>query len=76
MTTRFTEARVMAGRRKKNMTRDRMELKAEPEWIARLTRVAKKLGLSLSAYVRLALTEDMDDRESRWKEQGIRLEDE
>ncbi len=47
-------------RRKKNMSRDRLELRAEPEWIARVTAVAERFGLSLSAYIRLVVTRQVE----------------
>lgn len=39
--------------------RDRIDLRAEREWIAKVVEEAKRLGLSLSAYVRLAVNECM-----------------
>jgi hypothetical protein len=37
--------------------RGRLEMKAPAEWIDEVSRVAESLGLSLSAYVRLAVNE-------------------
>jgi hypothetical protein len=53
------------GRRKEKFERRRLELVAEPEWIARLTVQAERLGLSVSAYIRLAVTERLERDESQ-----------
>jgi hypothetical protein len=53
----MTTATRMAGRKKENFDRDRIELRAPAEWIARVAAVAETLGLSLSAYIRLAVNE-------------------
>jgi hypothetical protein len=51
-------------RKKQNFDRDRVELRAEPEWIARVTAEAERLGLNLSAYIRLAVNERLDRTEA------------
>jgi hypothetical protein len=53
------EARVP--RRKAKMDRDRFEVRAQPAWIARVTRAAERFGLSLSAFVRLVVTERLEE---------------
>jgi predicted HicB family RNase H-like nuclease len=50
----------MAGRKKEKFDRERIELRAEPEWIERVTAEAERLGLSLSAYIRLAVNERLE----------------
>jgi hypothetical protein len=47
------------GRKKENFERGRLELKADPEWIARVVEYGETLGLSLSAFVRLSVNEKM-----------------
>lgn len=44
--------------------RDRIDLRAEPDFVARLNRQAERLGLSLSAYLRLAATERLERDEA------------
>jgi hypothetical protein len=40
--------------------RDRIDLRAEPEWISRVEAAARRFGISLSAYIRLAVSERME----------------
>ncbi|MDB5310666.1 MAG: hypothetical protein JWO38_4868 [Gemmataceae bacterium] len=47
-------------RNEKNKTRDRVDLKADPAWIEKVGEHADRIGLSLSAYIRLATSERMD----------------
>ncbi len=47
----------------------RFEFKAPRSWIDRAEKVAESLGLGLSAYVRLVVTEDMDRRERERRNQ-------
>ncbi len=50
----------MAGRKKENFQRERIELKAPSEWILKATQYAEELGgLSLSAFIRLCVNEKM-----------------
>lgn len=44
------------GRKKLNLDRERVELRADPEWIRRIYRQATRLGISVSAYIRQAVT--------------------
>lgn len=44
-------------------TRDRIDLRAEPAWIARVERQARRLGTSLSAYIRQATTRQLEKDE-------------
>ena len=52
----LTEASRMAGRKKENFERGRLELVADPELISRAAAQAARLGISLSAYVRVAIS--------------------
>jgi hypothetical protein len=36
--------------------RDRVDLRADPAWVARIERQAARLGQSVSSYIRLAVT--------------------
>jgi hypothetical protein len=54
--------------------RDRIDLRAEPEWIARVRHQARRLGFgSISAYIRHATTKQLavDEREEA-EEKGCR----
>ncbi len=44
--------------------RDRIDLRAGPAWIARVQRQAERLGMSLSAYIRMATTERVEEDEA------------
>lgn len=44
--------------------RDRLELRAEPDWIGRIAVQARRLGISVSAYVRLAVTRQLETDEA------------
>jgi hypothetical protein len=48
-------------RRKTNFDRDRFEVRADAEWIRRATAAADRFGLSLSAFVRLVVSERMEE---------------
>ncbi len=48
----------------KNPPRDRIDLRAEPEWIARVAAAAERFGLSVSAYIRLAVSERLERDEA------------
>lgn len=63
MTTLATETRRMAGRKKENFERGRVELMAEPKWIARANTEAERLGMSLSAFIRMVVTQYLDKAE-------------
>ena len=56
--------RMPGGRRKQNFERRRLELVAEPEWIERVSKQAERLGISLSAYIRLAVTRSLESDEA------------
>lgn len=53
----------MAGK-KKDSDRDRIDLRADPVWIARVQRQADRLGVSFSAYVRETVTRKMENDEA------------
>jgi hypothetical protein len=44
--------------------RDRIDLRADPDWVARVAAAAERFGLSVSAYIRLAVTERMERDEA------------
>jgi hypothetical protein len=52
-------------RRKLKPDRDRFEVRADAEWIRRVDAAASRWGLSLSAYVRMVVTERMERDESQ-----------
>lgn len=43
--------------------RDRVDLRADPEWIARVLAQAKRFEQSISAYIRQAVTEKLEQDE-------------
>ena len=49
--------------------RDRVDLRAPPDWIARVERQAKRRGISLSAYIRQATSLMVDDDENKERQQ-------
>lgn len=55
--------------------RDRIDLRAEPDWVARVTRQARRLGISASAYIRLATSERLERDEASEPSQKSRLGD-
>jgi hypothetical protein len=54
----------MAGRKKENFDRGRVEFKASPEWIERVTREGERLGLNLSAFIRMVVTQAVERAET------------
>lgn len=61
MSNLLTERKNMAGRKKENFDRGRVEFKAEPAWIERATKEAERSGHgNLSAFIRFAVTQYMD----------------
>lgn len=57
MTTLIAEPFQMAKTKTtSDQQRDRIDLRAEPEWIARVDVQSKRLGISVSAYIRQAVT--------------------
>jgi hypothetical protein len=64
MTQAVTETRHMPGRKKENFERGRVEFLAEPAWIERVVKVADRLGLSLSSYIRMVVTRDVEREEA------------
>jgi len=60
----LTENPRMAGRKKENFDRGRVEFKAPPKWIKRATDEAERAGFgSLSAFIRFAVTQYLDRAE-------------
>jgi len=47
----------MHRRKRPNPRRDRIELRADAEWIEQVVEAANRLGLGLSSYIRLAINE-------------------
>lgn len=41
-------------------TRDRIDLRAERAWVARVERQAERFGVSLSAYIRQAVSKQLE----------------
>jgi hypothetical protein len=57
----------MGRRKKENFDKMRIEVRAEPAWIERVATEAERLGLSLSAYIRLAVNERLERTEDARK---------
>jgi hypothetical protein len=55
---------MAGGRKKVNFERRRLELIAEAPFIVRIHAQAERLGLSLSSYIRLAVTERLERDEA------------
>ena len=53
----------MKKRKRPNPKRDRIEIRAEPEWIDRIVAHANRLGMTISAYIRLACDRMYSDPE-------------
>ena len=55
----------MAGRKKENFERGRVEFKAPPEWIERVNAEAERSGHgNLSAFIRFVVTQYLDNIEA------------
>jgi hypothetical protein len=69
--TFFPGASNVAAPRKESFGRGRIEFKAPPSWIERATREGERLGLNLSSFIRLVITQYLDrveaERETRPK---------
>jgi hypothetical protein len=65
----------VAPRKKENFDRERIEIRAEGQWIAKVTAEAERLGLSLSAYVRLAVNERLERTQDAKRARRSRSED-
>jgi hypothetical protein len=63
MTTSLLEADAVAPGRKKE-DRDRIDLRADRQWIARIAVQADRLGISISAYIRQAVSRQLERDES------------
>lgn len=48
--------------------RDRIDLRADPAWVARVEVAAKRFAISVSAYIRQAVTERMERDEATLRE--------
>jgi len=55
---------TVAAKKRVNPQRNKVEFLAEPEWIDRVTKVAERLGLSISAYIRMVVTQRMNADEA------------
>jgi hypothetical protein len=51
---------TMAPKQRPNPARDRVELRADPEWIEKVLAASDRVGLSISAYIRLAVNRLME----------------
>lgn len=49
----------MPGRKRQNFDRPRIEFVAEPAWIEMVAKEADRMGLSLSAFIRLCVNEKL-----------------
>jgi hypothetical protein len=61
-TTLMDDVPVAQGRKKED--RDRIDLRADPEWIARIAVQAERLGISISAYIRQAVSRQLERDEA------------
>ena len=48
------------GRKKESFERGRVEFKAPPDWVERATREGERLGLNLSAFIRMVVSQYME----------------
>lgn len=51
-------------KKRPNPERDLVQFRADPEWIDRVNAEAERFGLTLSAYIRLAVNERMERTEA------------
>jgi hypothetical protein len=65
----------MAKRRRPTQPREKIELRAPADWVAKVEHAAAALGLSVSAYVRLAVSERMERTRREQGEPRYRRED-
>ena len=49
----------------KKTAKGRFDMQAPQSWIDRASKIAEKLGMSLAAYIRFVVNEDMDRREGK-----------
>jgi hypothetical protein len=61
---RTVAKRKQPARRPADDGRDRVELRADPAWLARVQRQADRLGVSVSAYIRQATTRQLEADEA------------
>ena len=70
MSIALSENESMARRHKKKpiarevAARDRIDLRADPMWVARVERQAERFGTNVSAYIREAVTRRLEADES------------
>jgi len=64
MATILVDELDMAARRKRNIDRERVDLRGDADWIARVVAQADRLGLSLSACIRQAVTRQVEKDEA------------
>lgn len=72
MPTKFIDEAPLVARKKQEarpptsvpLPRDRIDLRAEPALVVRLRRQAERLGLNISAYLRLAAVERLERDEA------------
>lgn len=57
--------RPVANRITDDEGRDRLEFRADPDWIARVIEQAKRLGITKTAYIKLAVSERLERDEAR-----------
>jgi hypothetical protein len=62
--------RHMAGRKKERFDKGRVEFKATAEWVERANDEAVRLGLNLSAFIRMVVTQYLDKAEAERRKQA------
>jgi hypothetical protein len=55
----MAKGQALAAKKRTNPNRDIIQIRADPAWIDAVTAEAELLGLSISAYIRLAVNERM-----------------
>lgn len=59
----FTAGTPVA-RPRKAQPRDRLDLRVDPDWVARIVRQAERFGLPVAAYIRQGATEKLERDEA------------
>lgn len=66
----MTKKKKVQGEPSADAARDRVDLRADPTWVARVERQARRLGLNVSAYIRLATTRQLEIDEANAPAEG------
>lgn len=59
---------LVAKKRKPAEPRDRIDIRASPQWIARVRRQADRYGISVSAYIKQAVSRQLEKDEPTERE--------